>query len=110
MSALKMASRKFVALVTASLALFSVACAGGGETPSYTGTDLSGPAFATSTQALKCEAGAVESCTIWLGRHGDLSNCAEGLDVCSQGSWTGCIDNDTLSEIPELFAAMGSAE
>jgi hypothetical protein len=110
MSALKVTARNFVALVTASLALFSVACAGGGETPSYTGTDLSGPAFATSTQALECEAGSVESCTIWLGQHGDLGNCVEGLDVCAQGSWTGCIDNATLSESPELFAAINDGE
>ena len=108
MSALKVTARNFLALVTASLTLFSVACAGGEDTPSYTGTDLSGPAIATSSQALECEAGAVESCTIWLGRHGDLSNCAEGLDVCSQGSWTGCIDNDTLSESPELMATLGA--
>jgi hypothetical protein len=109
MSALKVTARNFVALVTASLALFSVACAGGDETPSYTGTDLSGPAtLATSTQALECEAGAVETCTIWLGQHDDLSNCAEGVDVCSHGSWTGCIDNQTLSESPELMAALTS--
>jgi hypothetical protein len=110
MSALKVTARNFVTLVTASLALFSVACAGGGETPSYTGTDLSGPALATSTQALECEAGAVESCTIWLGQHGDLGNCVEGVDVCAQGSWTGCIDNATLSESPELFAAINGGE
>jgi len=109
MSALKVTARNFVALVTASLALFSVACAGGEEAASYTGTDLSGPStLATSTQALHCEAGAVESCTIWLGNHGDLSNCAEGVDVCSNGSWTGCIDNETLSDSPELFAALNA--
>jgi len=110
MSALKVTARNFVALVTASLALFSVACAGGEEGPSYTGTDLSTPTITTSTQPLECEAGAVESCTIFLGQHGDLSNCVEGLDVCSQGSWTGCIDNETLSESPELMAALGDAQ
>ena len=110
MFARNVTARNFVALVTASLALFSIACAGGEESPSYPGTDLNAPTVATSTHALECEAGSVESCTIFLGQHGDLSNCVEGLDVCSNGSWTGCIDNETLSDSPDLFASLGTNE
>jgi hypothetical protein len=29
-----------------------------------------------------------------------------GVDVCSEGSWTGCIDDDTLAANPDLFSAL----
>jgi len=47
-----------------------------------------------------------ETCTIWLGQHGDLSNCIHGLDVCSDGAWTGCIDEDTLAANPDLYGSL----
>ena len=107
MSVLKLAPRPLVALLAASLALFSVACAGGGdESPQYTASDVHGSVTGTSTQALECESGATSTCTIWLGQHGDLGNCIHGLDVCSNGSWTGCIDDETLASNPDLYASL----
>jgi hypothetical protein len=106
MSVLKIASKNLVSLLVASFALFSVACAGGDEQPRYTASDLDGALTGTSSQALQCESGTVQNCTIWLGQHGDLSNCAHGVDVCAQGEWTGCIDETTLSENPDLFASL----
>jgi hypothetical protein len=102
----RLGPRSLVALLTASLALFSIACQGGdNESPQYTALDVHGP-VGTSSQALQCETGATQSCTIWLGQHGDLSNCMHGVDVCSEGSWTGCIDDDTLAANPDLFSAL----
>jgi hypothetical protein len=106
MSVVTLAPRKLVALLAASLAVFSVACQGADDSPQYTGGDLPGGVAGTSTQALRCQVGEVQTCTIWLGQHGDLSNCAHGLDVCSDGAWTGCIDEETLSQDPDLYASI----
>lgn len=105
MFALRVTSKKLVSLLVTSLALFSVACAGGDEDPRYSGGDLEG-ALTRTTQALQCESGTVQSCTIWLGQHGDLNNCVHGVDICAQGEWTGCVDEETLSDNPELFATL----
>jgi hypothetical protein len=110
MSVLKTAPRQLVALLAASLALFSIACSGGDESPRYTAGDVRGSVTGTSTQALECESGATSTCTIWLGQHGDLGNCIHGLDVCSNGSWTGCIDDETLASNPDLYASLASDE
>ena len=110
MSVLQFVPRNLVALLAASLALFSVACAGGDDSPQYTSGDIEGSLAGSATQALKCESGSVQNCTIWLGQHGDLSNCVHGLDVCSNGSWSGCIDEESLSENPELYASISDAK
>ncbi|MEY2935087.1 MAG: hypothetical protein RL033_5836 [Pseudomonadota bacterium] len=106
MSVLNLSSKNLVALLVASFAVFSVGCAGGDEAPQYTASDLPGALTGTSAQALTCESGTVQNCTIWLGQHGDLSNCAHGVDVCAQGEWTGCIDEAELSENPDLYASL----
>jgi hypothetical protein len=108
MSVLGIAPRSLVTLLVASVALFTVACQGGSESPQYTGGDIHGGSTVTgaSSQALQCESGSTQSCTIWLGQHGDLSNCIHGLDVCSDGAWTGCIDNDTLASNPDLYDSL----
>ena len=95
-----------VALFAAALSLFSVACQGGDERPQYTGGDVHGSVTGSSTQALACESGTTQTCTIWLGQHGDISNCVHGLDVCSDGAWTGCIDDETLATNPDLYASL----
>ena len=113
MSVLGTASRSLVTLFLSSVALFTVACQGGGaESPQYTGGDIHGgvTGVGASTQALQCESGSTQSCTIWLGQHGDLSNCIHGLDVCSDGAWTGCIDNDTLASNPDLYDSLAADE
>src|SRR5689334_21072197 len=106
MSVLNIASKNLVSLLVASFALFSVACAGGEEAPQYTAGDVDGALTSSSSQALSCEAGAIQTCTIWLGQHGDLNNCVKGVEVCAQGEWTGCMDEATLSDDPELYASL----
>lgn len=106
MSVLSIAPKNLVSLLVASLALFSIACAGEDEGTRYSGGDLEGALTTTAIQPLTCESGTVQSCTIWLGQHGDLNNCVHGVDVCAQGSWTGCMDEETLSADPELFASL----
>ena len=109
MSVLKNVARNAALLTAFTAALFSVACAGEPGQPTYTGTDVELD-IAETGQPLRCDTGAVQECTIWLGRHGDLSNCIHGLDVCSDGAWTGCIDEVTLSENPELYAELTAAQ
>jgi hypothetical protein len=100
-------ARRRVMIVVAALgALFSVACAGGDDHPSYAGdaelTTLESPAPVAST----CEAGAVRTCTIWLGATGDLANCTKGVEICADSSWSECIDEETIAQNPELYAAL----
>ncbi len=106
MSVLKPASKNLASLLVASFAFLSVACAGGDENPRYTASDSETALTSTTTQALRCESGAVQSCTIWLGQHGDLANCVHGVDVCARGEWTGCVDEATLADDPELYASI----
>ena len=97
-------SRPFALLLAATAAFASVACAGANDQPTYTSTDAEVGVTAENHEAVLCETGAVQECTIFLGRHGDLSNCIHGLDICSDGAWTGCIDEVTISENPELYS------
>jgi hypothetical protein len=106
MSVLNIAPKNLASLLLASFALLSVACAGSDESPQYTATDIDGTLTGSSTQALRCESGAVQSCTIWLGQHGDLNNCVKGVEVCAQGEWTGCMDEATLADDPDMYASL----
>lgn len=99
-------SRHFALLLAATAALGTVACSGANDQPTYTGTDVELGATAENHEAVRCESGSVQECTIFLGRHGDLSNCIHGLDICSEGAWTGCIDEATISENPELYSEL----
>jgi hypothetical protein len=108
MSVLKLAARNAALLLAAAAALCSVACSAGNESRTYTATDIESNETREVGQPLRCDDGAVQECTIWLGQHGDLSNCVHGLDVCSDGAWTGCIDEATLSENPELYSSLVS--
>jgi hypothetical protein len=98
-------SRKAALLVAAVSSLLGVACSGDSGQPTYTGTDIELNSTA-SVAPIACQSGDTRSCTIFLGQHGDLSNCVEGLDVCSGGSWTGCIDEASLAENPELMSQL----
>ena len=103
---LKIVARKLAALAAASLALCSMACSGGDEARTYTGTDVEAGLVTESVAAATCETGAVQSCTIWLGQHGDLSNCIHGVNVCSDGTWSKCLDEDTIANNPDLYASL----
>jgi hypothetical protein len=102
MSVLKVAAQKVNLLLIAAAAVFSVACAGEEPRTSYASTDVESGGV-TLGQPVQCEAGAIQSCTIWLGQHGDLANCVHGVDVCTAGEWSGCIDEETMAENPELY-------
>lgn len=107
MSVLKIAARNAALLLLAASALFSVACNGEDPRMSYASTDVeAGPI--TASQPVQCDSGAVQSCTIWLGQHGDLANCVHGVDICSAGEWTGCVDEETMAENPELYTELTS--
>jgi hypothetical protein len=104
MSVLKVAARKVTLLLAAVTTLCSVACAGTEEDhPSYASTDIAASEAKETGRPVECAPGSVDECTIWLGQHGDLSNCVHGLNVCADGAWTGCIDEATLSENPDLY-------
>ena len=57
---------------------------------------------------MECVSGETRACKIYLGQHGDIANCIEGVDVCSAGEWTGCIDEASLAENPELVSQLGA--
>src|SRR3954466_9671497 len=106
---LKIVAQKLAALAAASLALCSLACSGGDEARTYTGTDVEAGLVteAAGTTALtSCETGAVQSCVIYLGQHGDLSNCIHGVNVCTRGVWSKCIDEDTVANNPDLYTSL----
>lgn len=106
---LTLVRRRPMLLLAVLGALFSVACAAGDDRPSYAGeaqTTLDAPA---EPVAASCEAGAIRSCTIWLGVTGDLANCVKGVEICSEGTWSDCIDEETIAADPELYAAVAGA-
>ena len=103
-------SRRTALFLVAVSSLLGVACAGEDNARTYAATDIEGDA-ATATGAptsAACVTGETRSCTLFLGRHGDLANCVEGLDVCSAGEWTGCIDEASLAENPELVSQLSA--
>ena len=99
-------SRRAALLIAAAVSLFGVACAGDSGQPTYTATDieLNAPEPVAATSG--CQTGDTRSCTITLSTHGDMKNCVEGIDVCSGGEWTGCIDEASLAENPELVSQL----
>lgn len=103
-------SRRASLLLVAVASLLGVACSGGSEQPTYTATDVElNAADATavaSDDAEGCTTGTTKSCTIFLGQHGDLANCVKGIDVCSAGEWTGCVDEASFAENPELMSQL----
>ena len=101
-------SRRTALLLVAASSLFGVACASESAAPTYTPSDIEGDSATADTTplAVECTTGDTRSCKIYLGQHGDTSNCIDGLDVCSGGEWTGCIDPAALEENPELVSQL----
>lgn len=99
-------SRRAALLIAAAASLFGVACAGDSGQPTYAAMDVELNAAEPVAVADGCQTGDTRSCTIFLGQHGDLANCVSGLDVCSGGEWTGCIDEASLAENPELVSQL----
>ena len=103
-------SRRTALLLVAVSSVFGVACAGESTSPTYAATDIEGDA-ATAVSApaqVECVSGETRACKIYLGQHGDVANCVDGLDVCSGGEWTGCIDEESLAENPELVSQLSA--
>jgi hypothetical protein len=103
-------TRRASLLLVAVASLLGVACSGGSEQPTYTATDVElnadDAAAVVVEGAETCTTGETKSCTIFLGRHGDLANCVKGLDVCSAGEWTGCVDEASFAENPQLMSQL----
>ncbi len=98
-----------VHFVVLAASLLSVACGADAGSPQFTPTDAD-EVSPDQSLAIGCEQGAVKSCTIYLGRHGDLSNCIHGLEVCADGEWSDCVDEDTMATNPDLYAALAAPE
>lgn len=103
-------SRHAALMFVAAVSFFGVACAGESAAPTYASTDVdSDAATAVATpSSTSCVTGETRACKITLGEHGGIENCVEGLDVCSGGEWTGCIDEASLAENPELVSQLGA--
>lgn len=101
-------SRRTALLLVAISSLLGVACASESEARTYAPTDIEGDAVtaAGAPAGAPCVTGETRTCTLFLGQHGDLANCVEGLDLCSAGEWTGCIDEASLAENPELVSQL----
>ena len=98
-------SRQIALVIAAAASLLGVACSGENGQPAYADMDVELNSTATGAP-IACQSGDTRSCTIYLGKHGDLSNCVEGLDICSGGEWTGCVDEASLAENPELLSQL----
>jgi hypothetical protein len=103
-------SRRAALLLVAVSSLLGVACAGESAERTYSPTDIEGDAATavSAPVAVDCATGETRACKIYLGQHGDLANCVDGLDVCSAGEWTGCIDEASLAENPELVSQLSA--
>jgi hypothetical protein len=103
-------SRRAALVAVAVASLFGVACAGEREAPTYTPTDVDadGATAVVAPSGASCITGDTRACKIVLGQHGDIANCVDGLDVCSGGEWTGCIDEASLAENPELVSQLSA--
>lgn len=101
-------ARRAALVLTAASSLLGVACSGAGDQPTYASLDVDVTATTAAATPAGCAAGTTRSCVIYLGQHGDLNNCLKGLDVCSGGEWTGCIDDASLAENPELVSQLSA--
>ncbi|HTV18818.1 MAG TPA: hypothetical protein VMG12_09110 [Polyangiaceae bacterium] len=106
-------SRHAALVLVAAVSFFGVACASESAAPTYAPTDVDADtATAVSTPSTSssdsCVTGETRACKITLSEHGGIANCVEGLDVCSGGEWTGCIDEASLAENPELVSQLGA--
>jgi hypothetical protein len=103
-------SRKTALVVVAVASLFGVACAGEGAAPTYAPTDIEADqATAVNTPpSVSCVTGETRACKVVLSEHAGIANCVDGLDVCSDGAWTGCIDAESLAENPELVSQLSA--
>ncbi|HWO11921.1 MAG TPA: hypothetical protein VNN80_20650 [Polyangiaceae bacterium] len=101
-------ARRAALIVAAATSLFVVACGADSGQPTYTGTDIELNAGEAVAAVGGCQTGDTRACTISLGEHGGIENCVEGLDVCSAGEWTGCIDEASLAENPELVSQLSA--
>jgi hypothetical protein len=101
-------SRRTALLLVAVSSLLGLACASESAAPTYAPTDIEGDAVTAIDvpASTGCVTGETRACKVYLGRHGDLTNCVDGTDVCSAGEWTGCIDEASLAENPELVSQL----
>lgn len=98
--------RRTAVAATSLLSLLGTACGGADGGPSYDAMDADRPEAVAAGLSQGCQEGAVQSCTIYLGKHGDLSNCVYGLAICSEGAWSECVDEGTMSDDPELYSML----
>lgn len=101
-------SRHLVLIAVAATSLLGVACASESAAPAYDPTDVDVDT-ATAVDApsgAACTTGTTRACKLTLGEHDGIVNCIEGLDVCSGGEWTGCIDAASFAENPELLSQL----
>lgn len=98
--------RSVAVLLAAAASFCSVACSNGSDRPEYAATDTDVETATEVAGGSLCATGSVRTCTIVLGTHGGVPNCVEGVDICADGAWTGCIDEATLAENPDLYGEL----
>lgn len=46
-----------------------------------------------------CDLGMSRDCRVWLPTSGDVKNCFVGTQVCADGTWSGCLDDQDAAEL-----------
>lgn len=86
--------------------LLFAACGSAEDAPGLTG--LEGTGSGGAKPGSPCDEGAVQACSLTLGRHGSVLSCYHGTQACKDGVWQECAGG-TLTEkaAPTYLAGRG---
>jgi hypothetical protein len=82
-------------------ALFTVACGGADEDPERVGETLTGSSplnRPSAVLAAPCESGHVQTCRVELPEHNGVKTCFTGVQLCVEGRFSECVDEETLDQ------------
>lgn len=46
-----------------------------------------------------CDEGTSRDCRVWLPTSGGVKHCFVGTQVCVEGTWSGCLDDQEAAEL-----------